>query len=260
MENNTLRNKKSFGGINANTLRFIACTLMLMDHLWATVVPGNNWMTYLGRLAFPIFAFQIVEGFFHTSDIRKYAKRLLIFGLISEIPFNLMFSASPIYPFHQNVMFTLLIGLLAINELEKLHTFPKAGEVPKSAIIKALIVGILKTIGLLLLSIVGFTDYGGYGVLTIILFYLCYRAKFSWLFQLVGMIYINIFALKGLSIPIIIGGSEFMFPTQGFAVFSLLLIWLYNGKKGRSSKALQYGFYAFYPAHMLVLAAIALLV
>ena len=42
MENNTLRNKKSFGGINANTLRFIACTLMLMDHLWATVVPGNN--------------------------------------------------------------------------------------------------------------------------------------------------------------------------------------------------------------------------
>ena len=258
MENNTLRNKKPFGGINANTLRFIACTLMIMDHLWATVVPGNNWMTYLGRLAFPIFAFQIVEGFFHTSDVRRYAKRLLIFGLISEIPFNLMFSASPIYPFHQNVMFTLLIGLLAINELEKLHTFPKAGEVPRSAIIKALIVGTLKIIGLLLLSIVGFTDYGGYGVLTLILFYLCCRAKFSWIFQLAGMIYINIFALKGLSIPIIIGGSEFMFPIQGFAVFSLLLIWLYNGKKGRSSKALQYGFYAFYPAHMIVIALIVL--
>jgi len=260
MENNTTLNiRKPFSGINANTLRFIACVLMLLDHMWATVVPGNNWMTYLGRLAFPIFAFQIVEGFFHTSDVRRYAKRLLIFGLISEIPFNLMFSISPIYPFHQNVMFTLLIGLLCINELEKLRTFPKAGEVPKSAIIKALVFGVLKLLGLLLLSIVGFTDYGGYGVLTIILFYLCHHIKFGWIFQLAGMIYINIFAMKGLSIPIIISGTEFMFPTQGFAVFSLLLIWLYNGKKGRSSKALQYGFYAFYPAHMLVLAAIVLL-
>ena len=73
------------------------------------------------------------------------------------------------------------------------------------------------------------------------------------------MIYINIIAAEGLSIPIVIGGSEIMFPTQGFAVLSLLIIWLYNGKKGRSSKPLQYGFYAFYPVHMLVLSLIRLL-
>lgn len=250
--------KKPLGGINANTLRFIACTLMLMDHMWATIVPGNNWMTYLGRLAFPIFAFQIVEGFFHTSDVRKYAKRLLIFGLISEIPFNLMYVSSMIYPFHQNVMFTLLYGLLIINELENLRTLPGADTFEKSTIIKALIFGLLKIAGLLFLSVFTFPDYGLLGVLTIVLFYLCHHIKWGWIFQIAGMIYINIFAAEGLSIPVAIGGIEFFFPTQGFAVFSLLIIWLYNGHKGRSSKALQYGFYAFYPVHMLVLSLIRL--
>ena len=63
--------KKPLGGISAMTLRLLAMGLMLLDHLWATIVPGSNWMTYLGRLAFPIFAFQIAEGFFHTKDIKR---------------------------------------------------------------------------------------------------------------------------------------------------------------------------------------------
>lgn len=79
METQTVNNNiKSFGLINANTLRLIACILMLMDHAWATVIPGSDWLTYAGRMAFPIFAFQIAEGFFHTSDFKKYARRLFI--------------------------------------------------------------------------------------------------------------------------------------------------------------------------------------
>ena len=70
-------------GLSASTLRVLAMTFMLLDHMWATIVPGNNWMTYVGRLAFPIFAFQIVEGFYHTSNRKNYTKRLLILALIS---------------------------------------------------------------------------------------------------------------------------------------------------------------------------------
>ena len=87
-------------GLSASALRLLAILFMLLDHMWATVIPGNNWMTYAGRLAFPIFAFQIVEGFYHTSDRKQYTKRLLILALISEIPFDLMYVSSPLFLFH----------------------------------------------------------------------------------------------------------------------------------------------------------------
>ena len=107
--------------MTSSTLHILAMFFMLLDHLWATIIPGNQWMTNIGRMAFPIFAFLIVEGFIHTSDLKKYLKRLFIFALISEIPFNLIYTGSFVFPFHQNVLFTLLLGLLCINEIEKLY-------------------------------------------------------------------------------------------------------------------------------------------
>ena len=112
--------KKPFGGLTSDILKILAVIFMVFDHLWATIVSGNDWMTYLGRLTFPIFAFQIAEGFIHTSNIKKYTLRLLIFALISEIPFNLFYGGSWFYPYHQNVMFTLLLGLLAICQIDKI--------------------------------------------------------------------------------------------------------------------------------------------
>ena len=232
--------RKPFGGINANQLRVLAMFLMLLDHLWATLVPGNFWMTYLGRAAFPIFAFQISEGFFHSSDRRRYAKRLFLFALLSEVPFDLIYGGTVLYPFHQNVMFTLLLGLLACCAIDRAR-----GERTARATLR----GALSVAGILLLSLIGMVDYGWKGVMPVVAFYLLRDFPFAWLAQFVALMLLNIVLFKGQTIPLL--GWDF--PTQGFAVLSLLPIWLYNGRRGGGGKALQYAFYAFYPAHMLVL-------
>jgi len=237
-------------GLSSTALRYIAMIFMLLDHMWATLISGNNWMTYVGRMAMPIFAFLVAEGYVHTRNLKKYKMRLLIFGLLSEIPFNLLVSGSVIFPFHQNVMFTLLLGLLVIERVD----FIKKNRAPKSICKNGLLI-----LGLCILSVITFVDYNITGVLTVVLFYILRRVPFAPFWQLVGMVLINIVLRKGMYIPITIGSVTFEFITQGFAVFSLLLIWLYNGKKGCSKKWVQYFAYVFYPLHMLVLYMIWLL-
>ena len=230
--------------INSNLLKILAIIFMLLDHMWATIIPGNQWMTNVGRLAFPIFAFLIVEGFTHTSNLNKYIKRLFIFALISEIPFNLIYTGSWIFPFHQNVMFTLLLGLLCISEMDK---------VKNNKEIKFRIKSILKLVLYLLISIIGFVDYGITGVLTIIVFYIFKDFKYAWLGQMISLIFLYIVFFKGQSVVINIFDFEYFLPLQSIGILSLIPIWLYNGKKGKKNKLIQYIFYCFYPVHMLAI-------
>ena len=218
-------NKTKFG-LTAAHLRILALFLMLLDHLWATVVPGNNWMTYFGRMAFPIFAFQAAEGYHHTHDFKGYCKRLAIFALVSEIPFNLMISGSPIFPFRQNVMLTLLLGLLACRAWDQ----RKLGWL-------ALIC---------LAAVLTFPDYGVMGVLTVLMFHALRDWKRA---QLLMLIAINWFGFEGQQL---VFGSIKM-PIQAFAILAFLPISLYHGEKGPGGKWLQYGSYLFYPLHMLIL-------
>ncbi len=236
--------KMPFGGLTSNMLRVIAVLLMLSDHIWATYMSLGNWMTYIGRMAFPIFAFQIAEGFVHTSNFKKYALRLLGFAIITEIPFNLFYSSRVFNPYHQNVLFTLLLGLLAVYVLDNLKKNFTKKNIGRSLLWIALIC---------VAATLGFVDYGFLGMLTVVMFYVLRDFPFAWLAQLVGMVLINIVFFEGLVYPVEIFGKTFELPYQGFAVFSLIPIWLYGGRKGKSSKVMQYGFYAFYPVHMLVL-------
>ena len=113
-------------GLSGSTLKLIAIVTMFIDHLGVVAFETqiSNYMVpyyimrLIGRLAFPIFCFLLVEGFFHTRDVKKYALRLLVFAFISEIPFDLAFNRQMFYWRHQNVFFTLFIGLLVIALLE----------------------------------------------------------------------------------------------------------------------------------------------
>ncbi len=223
--------------LNALHLRVLALTLMLLDHMWITVIPGNDWMTFAGRLAFPIFAFQISEGYFHTSNFKRYALRLLVFAVISEIPFNLMIASSVVYPFHQNVMFTLLLGLLGIRAMDRARQ--------NGGWWKALGVVLLVMAG----GMFGFVDYGYHGVLTVLAFGVLRGFPGAKALQLPAMLLIHGVLMEGRVFSV--GPLEI--PMQCLAVLALIPIWLYNGEKGPRNKVLQYGSYVFYPAHMLVL-------
>ena len=113
--------------ISTAALHIIAMLFMLMDHLWATLLPAQDWLTCVGRVAFPIFAFMAVEGYFHTHSFKKYAQRLLVFALLSEIPFDLMYGGTWFDPVHQNVIWTFLLGLSGIHLMETVHKSKSPG-------------------------------------------------------------------------------------------------------------------------------------
>ena len=235
--------------ITSMSLHIMAMIFMLCDHLWATVIPGNDWLTCVGRVAYPIFAFMIVEGYFHTHNLKKYVTRLLLWAVISEIPFNLVMGSRLFYPFHQNVLFTFLIGILCIY----INEYAKA----KGGMVLRILAGVVSVVVAFVLGLVGFVDYNYAGVLTVLVFYF-FRDRRWWCFlgQALLLWYINVEMLSGYAYEVQLLGETYYIVRQGFALLALIPIWLYRGKQGPHNKALQYFYYAFYPAHLLVLALV----
>lgn len=239
--------------LNAAQLKIIAMVCMLLDHIWGTLVSGNLWMTCVGRIAFPIFAFQVAEGYAHTKNFKKYLLRMFLFALAAEIPFNLMSGGWWIHPFGQNVMFTFCLALLMIRFIDKARS--KHWVLSLAAVVVGAFAGYF-------VGMFTFVDYYGYGILMVLVFWLFRDLRFGWLIQLAAMIFINFEMIGGLHLEFTLFGmvgKRMMFPTQGFAVLAMIPIWLYNGKRGTNQKWFQYAVYAFYPVHMLILSLIAML-
>lgn len=246
-------------GITGSTLKLIALAAMLIDHVGAVILEPiiiNNSMTYsgltgiaklytidqvmrltIGRIAFPIYCFLLIEGFQKTSNRYRYAGRLLLFAIVSEIPFDLALADTWLSTNYQNVFFTLFLGLAVMIGVEKVKLCNLNKWITGILDIGILFVGML-TADLLC------TDYGGYGVLCITVLYLFRgnrkRQILAGSIAFVGGDYLCHGSLSELLAPL------------GFVLISF-----YNGERGLK---LKYIFYLFYPLHLLVLYGVRILI
>ena len=225
-------NIKIFSGAQ---LKYIAFLSMLVDHVnKALIYPmltGKGFLDFLsdlfdifGRIAFPLFMFFLVEGFFKTRNRLRYLLYLIIFGIISEIPFDLCQSAVIFQPYSNNVMFTLALTLVMIWIIDELRRPTKIFWYPISIVIVA---------GTCLLSMIWGLDYEWHGILIGYFFYI-FRNN-------------PIFA--------IIGGYLSLIKTP-WALLGFGLTLTYNGERGKQNKILNY---SFYPVHLLILGLLRLL-
>ena len=228
----------------AFSLHLLAMAFMLCDHLYWTVLPEWDALTWIGRLAFPIFAFMIVEGYFHTRNLRNYVLRLLLWAVISEIPFDLVVGGSVFDPQRQNVLWTFLLGIwmIRINEQAK-----DRGKLRLLTALGTLVFGYL-------LGLLGGVDYDGAGVLTVLVFYF-FRGRKWWNFlgQAVFLYFLNRDLMYGRGYMIFLFGHGVFLWQQSAALLALIPIWMYRGRQGYHGRAYQFGCYAFYPVHLLIL-------
>ncbi|MCR5294417.1 MAG: conjugal transfer protein TraX [Lachnospiraceae bacterium] len=228
---------EKFQKLDGAALKIIAVASMLIDHLaagillpvyimpYAPISQGTsvytlyqiyNVMRGIGRAAFPIYCFLLVEGFLHTRNRSKYLQRLLIFALISELPFDLCFQKTMWDLNHQNVFFTLALGLMMLMLWEYCEDKPYKG--------------LLRFLTFVLTAFTAFalcTDYDVFGILLILVLYLLRKWR-------VPQVFFGLLAIC-YELPEVILG--------------FIPILLYNGKRGRQ---LKMAFYALYPIHLLL--------
>lgn len=243
-------------GFTGSHLKWIAILTMLIDHIGAillengllqriadAVLAGNSFdflvadyhfwyncntvLRFIGRLAFPLFCFLLIEGFLHTKNLKKYALRLAIFAIISEVPFDLAVYNTIFDLKSQNVFFTLFIGLFVLWMMKYFEETLPAHMAPLRYIVA--ITGMMAAQFLQ-------TDYAAFGVLLIVLLYE-FRNNRTW--------------------QCIFGAILTLFQSYT-APLAFLFVYFYNGERGKQLP--KYVFYAFYPAHLLLLFGLRMLI
>lgn len=210
--------------LDGTTLKLLAMGSMLIDHIGMVLLPGHTWLRIVGRLAMPIFSFFVAEGFLHTRSRWRYCLRLGLFGLISEIPFDLAVMKK-ISLADQNIMFAFLLAVGAMWSYEWLREH--AGRC--GWILGLASAAVFVAAGKLLR-----VDYGWFGVGLVFLLYLL-REQNRGLRCAGAAAYILFFRSRTI---------------ERYAALSAIPLLLYNGKRGAD---LRWLFYLFYPGHLLAL-------
>lgn len=248
--------KRKYGKLSGEQLKMIALLFMLLDHvgyrmtlddlvdntkLWISI--GETFRVF-GRIAFPIFAFMVAEGFRYTSDRKRYAIRMLVFAVISEVPFDMLrnYSMQKNYIMHknseysclfdmsgQNVMLTFFLAIVMLILIEE-YKLRKSTYYAYYEYVIVICFGIV--------AYIVRCDYHYFGILLVWFFY-----KFVDEFYICAIFVVLMYFLQ----------EEYM------GAASLIPIFLYNGKRTNKlmssgeSKIHKYFFYVFYPLHMLIL-------
>lgn len=248
---------KSFR-LSASQLRNLAMVFMLIDHTGGYLFPDQMLFRYIGRLAFPIFAFLITEGYAHTRSLTKYMLRLLALAIITDLPYQFMREQNWVYDPFENVIWTFLIGLGTIFLMDKVkEKLKRPHYIAVSLLIFAASYWLAGELS---------TDYYGLGVTTMVGFHLCRgkgsRQKWGQLATLVvvNLLLANIHRLHFITpetFPLYWAKYGWkLFSPQYYALLALPLIWSYSGQAGYQSKPLKTFNYLFYPLHMLVIGVI----
>ena len=225
-------------GIAQEGLKLIACITMLIDHIGAVFFPSMQILRMIGRLSFPIYCFLLVEGAAHTKNAGRYALRLLICALVSELPHDLAFG-DHLTLNSLSIMVTLLIGFGMLWAMGKTTKWW----------LKVLFIGIA-----MVLARVLHVSYDWRGILVIAVFALTRGRHFAWAFQIVALA-VLFWGMPSSQLWI----GNFRFPVQCLGLLALIPIHLYSGRKATSSPVIQWAFYLFYPLHLLALYIVKLI-
>ena len=230
-------------------LKLIAAAIMLIDHIGLVFFPQYIMLRIIGRLAMPVFAYSIALGFTKTKSYKKYLFRVGIFAIISQIPFWLMiYSANSRYFnwLHLNIGFTFFGALVALYLYKQI----KDNSSGRPALQKAGLVIIILTASFMN------CDYGGYGILVVLVFYEYWIRRKNIKKTALGLISATLY-LALMSFPGSLSEALGLIIMQSITVGALPLIKYYQKTH---FKKLKYFFYMFYPVHMVLLALIKLLI
>lgn len=242
------------GTFSTDMLKITAMITMLIDHIGAgilenlmhsaalspetrsTLLDIDQILRLIGRIAFPLFCYLLVQGFLHTRSRIKYAGNLLLFAFLSEFPFDFMLG-SPLDFSSLNVIFTLLIGLLTLWGIEK----------AKSNIF---LIGLISAAGMALAAILR-TDYSWIGILLIVSLYL-FRENSLLQCSISLVLFFAASVVRNIGLYESIGQAVLeQLSSKYTLLFSFWMIYRCNGK--RYIKRGKYFFYLFYPIHLLLL-------
>lgn len=226
-------------GLSSDSLKVMAVLFMLIDHIAATLLQGQEcyWLLRgIGRLSFPIFCFLAAEGIAWTGNLRRYELRMGAFALISEVFYDLAFYHTLWNPAHQNVFFTLFLGVLAGGRLRKIEE--QRADPKNRRSLPAIFLNLLVILICFPLANVLHTDYGLRGVALIFVFYASRR-----------------YGIWRYVAAVIFMSAFWWGKFQLYALLAIPILFLYSGKKGRALP--KYAFYVFYPLHLFLLWGLA---